>query len=429
MPLSLYFISKENLKAENIFFGVFFAALNIVAKLDGYTFYLTMILFLFIWSLKTGSFAKKMKMIILGSVTAGVILLVLFAFFGAFKYVLPMYRFYFDTIVGQSSLLKEIIPTFQKFILILLSIDPYTILVFLLSLPVLIINRKNLNKTDWFMIIFLSATVITRLQIPTAYMYWKRVIFLFFPLYYVISRALFFLWKQEENSSKRLTSPKEFLLGLIISSFYSLLLIFFYVNYLGKSIPRPYNFGGFTESFHYSKNSFIYLFFIVLAAIVCLNWILLFGQSRRLKKVLASLILCLVLVSLATNCLYIAKMFLPENIKYSYQENQKYTKLVSENEMIVSDEQGFRAFAYLSKNDFYFNHDGGPNPLPFREVFERKDLRYFILNVEEFWREHWGFPNKVRLELIKETYPDLKLMGVFFASKVPLAIYDKYGGK
>jgi len=122
-------------------------------------------------------------------------------------------------------------------------------------------------------------------------------------------------------------------------------------------------------------------------------------------------------------------MFIPENIKYSYQENQKYTKLVPEGEMVVSDEQGFRAFAYLSKNDFYFNHDGGPNPVPYREVFERQDLRYFILNVEEFWREHWGLTNKVRLELIKETYPDLKMIGVFFASKVPLAIYDKYGSR
>jgi len=429
MPLSVYFLTKKDLKNRDMFFVVFFAGLSIVTKLDGYSFYLAIVLFLFYWSFKTHSFVKSIKAIILGSLGALIVLLILFAFFDAFKYALPMYRFYFDTIVRQGSFLKEIIPTLQKFIFILLSIDPYIVLAFLLSLPILIINRKRLDKTDLFMIIFLLITVITRLQIPTAYMYWKRVIFLFFPIFYVISKASFFLWKQDDNPSKNLMRPKEFLLGLVISSFYSLLLLFFYVNYFGKSIPRLYGFGGFTESFHYTGGSFVYLFFIIIAAISCSSGMLLFSQGDRLRKISASLILFLVLLSLATNGLYITKMFIPENIKYSYQENQKYTKLVPEGEMIVSDEQGFRAFAYLSKNDFYFNHDGGPNPVPYREVFERQDLRYFILNVEEFWREHWGLTNKVRLELIKETYPDLKMIGVFFASKVPLAIYDKYGSR
>jgi len=177
------------------------------------------------------------------------------------------------------------------------------------------------------------------------------------------------------------------------------------------------------------EGSFVYLFFIIITAIGCLNGMLLFGQGRRLKKILTSLILFLVLLSLMINGLYITKMFLPENIKYSYQENQKYTKLIPEEEMIVSDEQGFRAFAYLSKNDFYFNHDGGPNPMCYREVLERKDLRYFILDINAFERKYWGIPNKVRLELIKEAYPNLKLLGVMYASKIPLAIYDKYGSQ
>lgn len=425
MPLSVYFLTKKDLKSKDIFFLVFFSALNVVTKLDGYPFYLTTLIFLFFWSLKTHSLTRGIKSIILGSLVAFLILIFLFTFFDAFKYFLPMYRFYFEIMVRQGSLIKGIIPTLRKLLLILLGIDPYVPLALLISFPVLLINRKRLNRVDWFMILFLSITFVTRLQIPTYIIYWKRIIFIYFPFFYVIFRGLYFLLTETVSDDKK--SPGVVFINLIGSTIYCLLSVFFYLHYFSQSIPRYYSFMGYGDSFHKSEGNFIFLLCIIIVSFICLNYMLFVGFGRWPRRMLISSILFFVLLSLLVNSAFIVKMLLPQNIKYSYQENLKYTKLIPENEMIVSDEQGFRAFAYLSKNDFYFNHDGGPNPVPYREIFERKDLRYFILNVEEFWRGHWGLANRVRLELIKETYPDLKLLGVFFASKVPLAIYDKYG--
>lgn len=420
MPFSVFLLSRKDLKNKNIFILVFFAILNVVVKLDGYSFYLAMILFLFFWSLKTGALAKNIKAIVLGSLAGLVVLLALFVFSDSFRYFSPMYGFYFNLFAKQASLFQGMGLTFQELIVILLKIDPYLLLAFSAALPALIINHRRFNKTDWLMVGFLFLAVMTRLQIPAYLIYWKRTIFLFFPLVYLVLRALFFLGT-DSSPAKRTSKP------ILILAVISLLAqLFLYLGYFNKSISSFYSFSGFSESFHYSRGSFSYLFLITLG-IFCLNFLLIFEEKLCFKKTLMSLILFFILISLTTNCLKAARIYLAENIRYSYQDNKEFAKLIPENEMIIGHEQALRAFAYLTKHQVYFNHDGGPNPIPYREILEREDLRYFILNIEEFWRGHWGIPNKIRLELIQEAYPDLKLLGVMFASKVPLAIYDKYG--
>lgn len=427
MPLSVYFLTRKDLRNRDIFAVVFFAALGVVAKLDGYSFYLAMILFLFFRSFATGSFSKTTKATILGSVVALAILFSLFALTNAFNYLMPMYRFYFNLYVRQESLLKGMISAFQNLIFVLLMIDPYALLAILASLPVLIINHKRLNRTDWFMIVFLLVSFITRLLIPAYQVSWKRVIFLFFPFFYVIFRALFLLWDRNKPAFNHLKIHKGILLGLLQVSISCLL--FLYLCYFNKSIPRLYSFGVLSESFHFTNSSFIYLFFLILG-ICTFNFMLFFSEESGLRNILMCLILFLVLLSLITNSLNVVKIYLPKNIKYSYQENQMYAQMIPKEEMVVCHEQAVKAFVYLNSQNFYFNHDGWTYLDPYREILERKDLRYFILNVEEFGQgTAWGVPNKVRLELVKKAYPDLKLLGVFFASKVPLAIYDKYGNR
>lgn len=424
MPLSVYLLIKENMKAKYLFVIVFLAALNIVAKLDGYSFYLAIIMFLLVWSLKKHFFLRNLKAMFFGSMAALLLLLALFAFLNAFNYFFPMYRFYFELFGKQASFIKGIIPTLLKLISILLSIDAYLFLAFLISLPVLLINYKRLAKIDYFILLFLFLALVTRLQVSVYIIYWKRLMFLFFPFVYVILRAVFLLWQKPSVSEKR--SNKIFW-GLILSSVYSFSIIYLYLKYFNRSIARPYAFVGFSETFHRTNGSFFFLLFIIITALCLISSLIIFGERKWLKNVLGSIIVFLALLSFVVNGEGVSKMFLPQNIKYSYKENQKYLNLIPEKEMIVTHEQGFRAFVYLGKNDFYFNHDGGPNPNPYREILEREDLRYFILNIEEFWRVQWGLPNKVRLELIKQAYPNLKLLGIFFASRVPLAIYDKYG--
>lgn len=427
MPLSTYFLTKKFPNNRHLFFSVLFAGLTVVAKLDGYPFFLATLLFLFFWSLKTHSFLKIIKPVILGSLSALAVLLILYALSDSFKYFLPTYSFYFEIMVKQSSFLKGAIPSLLGFISLLLKIDPYVFLAFLLSLPIFIINYKRLNKIDFFMATYLFVAIITRLQVPANLIYWKRSIILFFPIFYIIFRSLFLLWSWDKIISyqKKIRSRIAWRL-LVASSVYSLTIFFLYLKFFNKSIIRNYNFSGFSESFHYSKGSFFYLFLIFILAIIGFNWML-FNQNRKVIKMLIISILFFVLLSFLVNTANVAKMFLPGNIRYSYQDNLEYSKMIPKGEMIVSHEQGFRALAYLVKNDFYFNHDGGFNPVEYREVLESKDSRYFITNVEEFWYGRWGITNKFRLELIKQAYPNLKLLGVIFASRVPLAIYDKYG--
>jgi len=427
MPLSTYFLTKKFRKNRQLFFFVLFAGLTVVAKLDGYPFFLSALLFLFFWSLKKKSFLKIIKPVILGSLSALAILLILYTLSDSFKYFLPTYDFYLQIMVRQSSFLKAAIPSLLGFISLLLKIDPYIFLAFLISLPIFFINYNRLNKIDWFIATYLIVVVITRLQIPTHLIYWKRSVILFFPIFYVIFRSLFLLWSWDEIiSRKNKIQTRVVLLRLIASSVYSLLICLLYFNFFNKSILRNYNFAGFSESFHYSKGSFFYLFLIFIAGIVGFNW-LLFAQNRKVIKMLIIPVLFFVSLSFLLNTTNVAKMFLPWNIRYSYQDNLEYSKMLPEGELIVSHEQGFRAFAYLVKDDFYFNHDGGVNPMEYREVLESKDSRYFITNVEEFWFGRWGITNKFRLGFVKEAYPNLKLLGVVFASRVPLAIYDKYG--
>ncbi len=429
IPLSAYFLTKEKLSNKDFFFLVFFAALNVVVKLDGYSFFLTVALFTLIWSYKLRSWVKNTKFLILGLLAALAVLLALFVVFDAFKYVSSMYRFYFEIMGNQGPIFNGIFLTFKKLSSILLSIDPYILLALLISLPVLLVNRFRLNRIDWFMIAFLFIGTLSRLQVPADIIYWKRVMFLYFPFVYVIIRTLFLLFDRRDNLFEKERTPEKEFIGLIVSSGWSLATLAFYFAFFGQSIPRIYGFGEYRESFHYAKGTFTYLLLVILLAVGSFNYLLFFGRNQKVKNALAISILFLVLLSLSTNSFNVGKIFLPGNIRYSYQENIKYAKLIPEEEMIVSHEQGFRAFSYLSNHDFYFNHDGGTNPVSYREVFERKDLRYFILNIEEFFRGRWGLTNQDRLAFIKEAYPNLRLLGVFMASRVPLAIYDKYGNQ
>lgn len=417
MPLSVYFLTKEHLQNKDIILVVFFAALNIVVKLDGYPFYLAMIFFLFLWSLASRSLGKTLKAIILGSLAALAVLLALFAFTGCFHNVIPMYRYYF-AVYGPmaSSILSRMILSFRELIALLIRIDPYLLLALLTTFPVLLINYSRLNKTDWFMIIFFSITVITRLQIIYYLVSYKRVIFLFFPVCYLIFRSLFLLWESKKDFFNPSKITRKIVSALAIISVPCPLAVL--VLFSDKFITAFYN----------SRASFGYISLITLG-ISSFYAVLFSNRNQKIERILVSLILFFVLTSVVTNSLKVLRTFLPENIKYSYQENEKYARLIPEEEMIISHEQGVRAFIYLGKHEFYYNHDGGGDPLPDREILERRDLRYFILNMQDFEGKLWGIPTKVRLELIKEAYPDLKLLDVFLASKIPLAIYDKYGNR
>jgi len=176
----------------------------------------------------------------------------------------------------------------------------------------------------------------------------------------------------------------------------------------------------------FSLKSYYFIIFI-LFAILIVNFVFLFENSRFLANALLGLICFFVFISLLTNSLKVIAIFFPENIEYTNQENIKFAKMIPENEIIIGHEQGFRAFSYLSKHTFLFNHDGGPNPEAIREVIERRDIRYFILNISDFEGGLWGIPTAIKMQLIKDVYPDVKLIGVMRAMKIPLAIYDKYG--
>lgn len=427
IPLSIYFFTKEYLSNKDLFWLLFLAALGVVTKLDGLPFFISVAVFASYLSFKAKKISKNFQFMILGTLGALAVLVLLFILFGAFNYTSVMYSFYFEIMRNQGPILQSVFNTFRKFILILLSIDPYLFLALLVSIPVLLANRLKLNKLDWFMMIFLLVGVLTRLQVATYIIYWKRVIFLYFPMVYAIIRSLFFLFAFNSFAFSNEKKPGKQTLLLLFSTCWGLLSIILFFSYFNASISRIYGFGEYKESFHYSKGAFLFLLAVMIAAIGSFNYLLLFGQVKKLKNILTISILFLALLSLITNSFNVSKMFLPGNVRYSYQNNKKYASLIPEAEMIVSHEQAFRAFVYLSKHDFYFNHDGGANPVAYREVFERKDLRYFILNIEEFWRDRWGLTNQDRLVFIKETYPDLKLIDVFLASRVPLAIYDKYG--
>lgn len=425
MPLAVYWLSRHELKEKGTWILVFIGALSIVAKLDGYPFLLALIIYLAVWSWKNRLVVRTIKAGFLGISAAVGIWLLLLTFFGAWKYFGPMYGFYFEMFGKHASFLAGILPTGQKMISLLLTIDAYLVLAFLVSLPVIIINHRRLNQTDWFMVVFLLVALVTRLQVPYYFIYWKRLVFLFFPFVYIVFRALYLLRSNDDLPSSQKPLKQNVFLTLLFLGIYSLVTIAGYLNFFSNSINR-YDFVGSSEAFHYTQSSFIYLLLVMIAALSLNEGILIFGPIDKLKKPLGGLILFLVALSLLTNIAMVGKIYLPQNIKYSYQENQKYLSRIPESEMIVGHEQGFRALAYLRKNDYYFNHDGGLNPISYREVLERRDLRYFILNVEEFWREHWGLPNQIRLAYIKEAYPNLKLIEIIFASKVPLAIYDKY---
>lgn len=426
MPLATYFLTK-NFSQKQIFFFILFAGLDVVAKLDGYPFFGSAIIFLFLWSLKTHSFKKIIKPVILGAICSLVVLVFLYLLSDSFKYFLSTYSFYFQIMVKESSFINGIVPSFNGFMDVLLKIDPYIFLALLISIPVFVINYHRLNKVDCFIFIYLIVVCVTRLQIPFYLVYWKRTIIMFYPFFYVVFRTLFLLWNDNEISvidGKR--KGKTMMWLLYGSSIYSIAIIFVFLNFFNKSIIRIYNFHGFFESFHYSGGSFAFLSIVFILGIIAFNLFILI-RSKKISQLLTVCISFFVLISFSVNFANVIKIFIPQNIRYSYQDNLKFAKLLPKEGIIISHEQGFRAFAYLTSNDFYFNADGGPNPVEYREVLERPDLRYFITNVEEFTYGRWGLSNKYKLGLIKQTYPNLKLLGVIFASRVPLAIYDKYG--
>jgi len=198
MPVAIWFLVKDRLSGKDIFFFTLFSALNVVTKVDGYPFCLAAVVFLIIRSLKVKSFSKTILQIFLGSLGALAILLFLFAFTNSFRYIVPLYSFYRTLLISELSLLQRIIPTFKVLIETLIRVDPYILLAFLISIPILVMERRRLNRTDWFMVIFFLITLATRLIIPPAYFSFKRVIFLIFPLVFLIFRSLFFLWKNEK---------------------------------------------------------------------------------------------------------------------------------------------------------------------------------------------------------------------------------------
>lgn len=429
MPLSVYFLSKKELKSKDLFYWVFFAAMSVVAKLDGYPFYLSVVIFLTAWSLRNhSSILKNFKALTLGTLAALGVLFFLFILTGSFSYLAIMYRFYFELFGTQASLLKGMIPTLKALVSIFLGLDPYSLLTFLVTLPIFLVNRHLFNKTDKFILLFFIIAFLTRLQVPAEIIYWKRVIYLYFPMYYIIVRSLFFLIKENSGVSVFKTTKQIFIDLILITICLSSTLYLYFTNF-GKSILRPYAFDFFTESFHYSRAAFVYLLVTILVITIINAGRLLVSLEKKhmLKTLILALSFFMIFLSLAENIFKTVRLYYSRNISYSYQENEKYSKLIPKSQMIVSDEQAMRAFAYLSDHDFYFNHDGGPNPVPYREAFENTDLRYLILNVDEFRRERWGLPNKTRMELLKVVYPNIKLIDVFFASGIPLAIYDKYG--
>lgn len=414
MPVAIWFLVKDRLRGKDIFFFTLFSALNVVAKVDSYPFYLAAVLFLIIRSLKVKSFFKTILQIFLGSLCSLAILLFLFAFTDCFRYIVPLYSFYRTLLISELSLAQRIIPTLKVLIETLIRVDPYILLAFLTSIPILVMERKMFKRIDWFMVIFFLITLATRLIIPPAYFSFKRVIFLIFPVVYLIFRSLFFLWENEKIKWEALGLTK---LIMVLSMGSMMIPLVFFLSF----VPQ------FTGAI-FSLKSYYFIIFILFAILIA-NFVFLFGNSRFLANTLLGLICFFVFISLLTNGLKVIVIFFPENIKYTNQENIKFAKMIPESEIIIGHEQGFRAFSYLSKHTFLFNHDGGPNPEVIREVIERRDIRYFILNISDFEGGLWGIPTSIKMQLIKDVYPNVKLMGVMRAMKIPLAIYDKYGTK
>ncbi|MCL5090685.1 MAG: glycosyltransferase family 39 protein [Patescibacteria group bacterium] len=426
MPLSVYFIIKDDLKSKDIFAFVFFAALNFLVKIDSYPFYLAAIIFLLFWPLKTISLARKVKIFLLASLSVLVIGIILFMFFDAFKFI-SSYQIYLDVLVKRPLSFAGVMATAKTFISIFLGFDPFIFLAFSTCLPILLIQRRILNKVDIFFLIFSFLNIITRLQVPADAFSWKRILPLFFASFYIIFRALYFLGKNDWLP-KKTKPPKDLWFDLSIVTFFGTLILPIYFIFFQRSIFPLFTPKEYPLSFNYSPGLFIYFLFLITVMVISLGG-LVFIQNQKFKLALRVCLTFLVLVSGITNFFSVFRLYLPDNIRYSYRENKKYSALIPENETIIAHEQAFRAWAYLSKHDFYFNHDGGPNPIPYREALERKDIRYFIINADDFWDERWGITNKTRLAVLKEVYPNLKPIGVFFASNVWLTIYDKYSNK
>lgn len=416
MPLSIYFLTKDFSKDKNVFAFVFFAAMNMVVKTDGYPFFLAAMFFLIIWAVINHSIPKTFKLIILGVLSTAAIYIMLFSITGSFKYFIPMYKFLAGAFVTNGSLLDRIPPSFVALITLMIKIDPYILISFLAVIPLMLIKISRFNRVDWFMAVFLFFTFCTRLTIPVSLIYWKRLAFLYFPIVYFIMRALYFLWSAKSNKKMNLKSVQKMVFLPVIIG-----------NVCLMAFPIMFS-GGLNGIIFNNKNSIYFLIVLIFGTGLC-NLILFYAHNLIVANLQISMILFLLSISLIINSIRVAKMFVPENVKYSYQENVKYAKLIPEKEIIISDEQGVRGFEYLSSHDFLYNADGGHNPIVYREILERKDLRYFILDINAFERKYWSIPNKVRLELVKETYPDLKLLGVMYVSKIPMAIYDKYGNE
>lgn len=412
MPVAIYFIIKDRLSGKDVFALVFFAGMNVVAKIDSYPFFLATITFLFFRSFKTNNFTNIIKPVIFGSFASLAVLLFLFSFSNSFKYVIPMYSFYRDLLVSTTPLISRLIPSFRELVIVLLRFDPYFLIAFLSSFPILIMGYRRFNRTDWFMVIFFFITLMTRLVIPPAYVSWKRIMYLVFPMVYFIFRSVYFLWQRKDNSKNNFISVNPTV--IVLSMFSTLIPITIFLLFTSR-------FKEFllSEAYFYPG--------LIILAIGIFNFIFIFRNGKSISTIIFGLIGFFVVISLVINSLKVAASFFSENIEYSYRDNEKFAQMIPEDEIIVGHEQAFRAFVYLSKHTFLYNHDGGPNPEVYREIIERKDLRYFILNINDFEGGLWGIPNTIKMQLIKDVYPNVKLMGVMSAMKINLAIYDKYG--
>jgi hypothetical protein len=424
MPLAIYCLTGS-LGRKGIFVFIFLSVLNLSVKADGFPFVLAALSFVLLYSLKTKSFCRSVKASVVGMLAAGLAFAALIVFLNAHNHFFPFYRLYFGFFTREPSFFGGILSSLEKLVSVLLSIDPFLFLGFLISLPFIILERRKLNRIDGFMASFLLLSFLTRVKIQADVFSWKRVIYLLFPMVYFIIRSIYLLFEENKSDIKTGFCRRSFW-EIIAVGFYSpLLLFFFFVNF-HKPINFLFEINSFGEVYQYTLPAFILLSFIVFLTAIAPFGLAVFNGSQKLRRAASFLILFFVWSSLIPNTLRTVKLFIPDNLRYSYAINRDYASLIPEGEIVVAHEQAMRALAYLSRHDFYFNHDGSHNPVPYREIFERQDLRYFILNAEEFWRERWGMSNKARLQAIFEAYPKIRHIGVFPASKVMLAIYDKY---
>jgi 4-amino-4-deoxy-L-arabinose transferase-like glycosyltransferase len=421
MPLSVYFFSKAPKYSWAIFLCTFFGSLNLLVKVDSYPFVGALLIFFLIWSVHERNVLRTGISVFFGLLATLLVALMLFYVTDSFNFIVPMYSVYFNMFSSSGSLITKMAASFPTLLNLFKQMNPYICLVSLMAVPILVKYHKRMDRVDYLLILVLILTIISRLLIPPTLIYWKRVMFMYMPILYLCARAMFFLYQEVTltDVTKAIRSKRAMFIGISIIPASCCLTTILVLSYLFREQI------GAVLPVNHTTNNFFNVMFLVMAG---LSISIFLSNSRSIKYVWLVLVAGLISSSVIADVNIIRERLAPSNIKYGYEENRRYTTLIPENELVVADEQGFRAFAYLTKHQFFYNHDGGPNPINYREVLERDDVRYFIFDINAYGRTYWGIPNKVRLILIKDKYPKLKLLDVMSSSGIPMAIYDKYGG-